>query len=160
MDEPAWRYPALDDRDAHHFASDLFARLHDISIHDRVENTGETVLAFCPRSRKQPSIEGTLRLAADGTLLEAEWTLRTPRPVHLVGGHVIFSRWRSHGDQLPHLLPERAVWWAENPRFPNRYSHRYTIYTSWRIGSDGSVPSLNGSGHPDEDEGVRSTRSW
>jgi hypothetical protein len=142
MAEPPWRFPALDERDAHHFASELFGTLHSFSFFDDLPVSEEKVLVYCPRDRTRPSIEGILRFAADSTFLEAEWTVITPRPVRRAGGHVLFSRWSSNGAELPHLLPERGTFWVQHPHMPDRYSQRHTIYSSWRIGSDGAFSSL------------------
>lgn len=131
LDQPPWRLVALDGRHAHHFASPVFGERHSLSIFQA--SSTETVLIFCPRSRSHPWIEGTLTIGADTSFSSVAWNFQTPAPVRVGGGEVFFGSWAEDGEARPHLMPLRSSSWIEHPRWPERYEHRYSVFTTWTV---------------------------
>jgi hypothetical protein len=130
----AWAYPSLHDHDARHFADQVFGRLHTLSVQAR--GGGETTLAFCPRDRSRPSIEGTLVVGADTAFHSAAWSFRTPKPREDAGGEVVFAppssaRWP--------LLPARGTFWRRLGG-SRRYWQRTATYTAWIVSPDSTMP--------------------
>ncbi len=130
----AWSYPALNERYAYHFAGDLFGGLHTLSVHSA--GGGETTLAFCPRDRERPGLEGTLTLGPDTGFLSAAWSFRTPRPREDAGAEVVFAP-RSAG--VRPLFPVRGVFWRRMGG-SRRYWQRAWTYTAWIVSPDTTMP--------------------
>lgn len=134
----SWRYPKLHSATAHHFASDVFGTRHDLSIVS--SSPEETVLAFCPRNRRQPFMEGTLVVSADSTFAEAAWSFTTPRPKESAGGEVFFAPPPDdRGGPRPHLLAARGVFWR---RLGGRdlFYQRAEVLLNWSISDDSRPP--------------------
>jgi hypothetical protein len=134
----SWRYPKLHSATAHHFASDVFGARHDLSVVS--SSPGETVLAFCPRNRRQPFMEGTLIVSADSTFAEAAWSFTTPKPKESAGGEVFFAPLPDDlGGPRPHLLAARGVFWR---RLGGRdlFYQRAEVLLDWSISDDARPP--------------------
>lgn len=141
-----WVYPELEGRYAHHFQGELFGRLHNFAFVD--SNRDVHVIAFCPRDQDQPTISGVIRISSDTTLLEARWRFQTPEPVEDAGAEVVFTSFREHSSDRPHLMAARGLFWRHDgrePPFPNAprsYFQRVQIRTSWAVGSDAQPPDV------------------
>lgn len=130
----AWSYPALNERYAYHFAGDTFGALNMLSVHSAAG--GETTLAFCPRDRERPSIEGALTLGPDTSFLSAAWSFRTPGPREDAGAEVVFAP-RSPG--VRPLLPVRGAFWRRMGG-SRRYWQRAWTFTTWIVSQDSTMP--------------------
>lgn len=136
----AWRYPFLQARDAHHFVSEAFGRLHTFSVIS--QDAQETVLMFCPRARSaRPSVEGTLVVGADTTFSSATWAFRTPSPDEQAGGEVTFGSVRVEGDEHPHLVATQGIFWRRLAG-SRRFFQQAEVFPVWVVGPDERRPEL------------------
>lgn len=134
-----WVYPALGWEHAYHFASDLFGELHTLSL---VGQAGDTyTVAFCPRERGRPSIEGTLSVSGDSTFASASWSFRTPAPDEKAGGEVVFAPWTPGHGEPPHLLPARTVFWRREGGRRTYHQHS-AVFVCWIVSSTPPPPIL------------------
>ncbi len=138
LDEPRWRFPELDGRQAYHFISDLFPRLNSLSISD--QTGGETTIAFCSVRRDRPGIKGRLVIGSDTSLVSAHWTFRIPGSQLIAGGEVFFYPIRPDPAVRVPILPARGIGWIQNARWKDRYSQRSMVFRSWGIGESDSLP--------------------
>lgn len=124
-----WRYASLQSWDASHFGADLFAERHTLSVLGGDER--EITLAFCPRSREETGLEGTLRLARDTSFIAARWAYWNPqRNGETAGGEVVFAPpgVTASGKPLP-LLPLSGLFWRK--LLSGRYWQRWEEYDRW-----------------------------
>lgn len=92
----------------------------------------ETTVAFCPRGGDR-TVQGTLTIGADTTLVAATWRFQTPRPREDAGGELTFLPFEPGEDgSPPDLLPARSVFWRKQMG-RDVYFHRSMIYTRWRV---------------------------
>lgn len=132
----SWVYPPLEAGFAPHFVSETFGELHHLQFLGTT-SAGWRV-AFCPVEDERVAIEGTLTIAPDTTLVEAEWRFRTPEPVESAGGRAVFDS-TGDGDRL-RPLPREGLFWRELP--DGRHRHEYTLFEEWRVAQGDSVPFL------------------
>lgn len=127
-DYGVWFYPPLQAEYAEHFADSLFAARHTFSV---VSAGEETVIGYCPKDHKLPGLQGTLRIAADGSFIEARW--RFWNPVHNpeeAGGDVVFApRDPEHTHGL--LLAAQGVFWRRLPS--GLYYQDSQAYSEWTV---------------------------
>lgn len=124
-----WRYASLQSWDASHFGADLFAQRHTLSVLGGDER--EITLAFCPRSRDETGLEGTLRLARDTSFIAARWAYWNPqRNGETAGGEVVFAPpgATASGKPLP-LLPLSGLFWRK--LLSGRFWQRWEEYDRW-----------------------------
>jgi hypothetical protein len=135
----AWRYPDLHAYDAYHFASREFGERHTLAFLDRT--TDGFVLAFCPVRKDQPYIEGWLAIGSDTAFESAEWKFFTPKPNESAGGRVTFDTAWVAGEELPHLVPARGVFWR---RMTGRslYYQSAADYPAWIVSENRSRPEI------------------
>jgi hypothetical protein len=140
MDEAyaGWKYPPLQSQYPTHFVEDYFGEQH---VFAQAPVEGGSVLRFCPRerSRRRPQIEGTLTLAADGTLLRAAWSYLTPDPRQDAGAEVEFAPAAGVAPLL--LLPATSTYWRRTVG-GKVYRHRET-YTAWRVAPEDVVLDMS-----------------
>jgi hypothetical protein len=135
----AWNYAQLFSFRANHFASDVFGRLHTLSlVRDGADGA---VIAFCPARRDLPSIQGWLRLGRDTTLVDARLSYRTPGPVEDAGAEVTFRPWAADGQIRPLLVAESSAFWRRQFGRKQYVRHSY-VFLHWEIGPE--VRSWNG----------------
>lgn len=123
-----WSYRALDGGTMQDFTGDHFGAAHTFSIVPHGD--GAAAVAFCPRGRmgRTGRIEGTLVLAADTTLLRAEWSFRTPRPEEDAGGAATYD---PPDPALGNaLLSSESVFWRRTT--PPRYYFEAKAFTGWQ----------------------------
>ncbi|HSA54126.1 MAG TPA: hypothetical protein VLE53_00410 [Gemmatimonadaceae bacterium] len=126
-----WRYASLQSWHASHFGADLFAQRHTLSVLGGDER--EITLAFCPRSRSETGLQGTLRLARDTTFIAARWAYWNPqRNGETAGGEVVFAPpgVSATGEPLP-LLPLSGLFWRK--LLNGRYWQRWEEYDRWLL---------------------------
>ena len=137
----SWVYPPLEADFAPHFVDETFGDLHRFSFEspEESERSGGVTLLFCPTENDRPSMEGTLRIGPDSTLVVAEWLFRTPDPVEGAGGRAVFGP--ITGDPATsYLLPIEGVFWRKSP--PSSYWQRYQKFEQWMVAQGDSVPFL------------------
>lgn len=108
-----WGYASLHSAQAGHFATPHFAVHHTLSVLAR--DATEITLVFCPHSRKQTGLEGTLRLGADTTFVGARWTYwNAHRRRESAGGEVTFNPpgLTAFGARAP-LLAASGLFWRK-----------------------------------------------
>ena len=129
MDEAfaGWKYPPLQSQYPTHFVEEHFGEQH---VFARVATAGGAVLRFCPRerSKRKPQIEGSLTLAADGSLLRAAWSYLTPDPRQDAGAEVEFAPAQRVAPLL--LLPVTSTYWRLTTG--GRFYRQRDTYTAWR----------------------------
>lgn len=124
-----WEYPKLEADYAAHFADPLFGARHSFTILDSGASTGETVLQFCPRDRRRSGLEGTLRIASDGSFIAARWRFWNPkRNGETAGGEVVFAP-RPVDERAPELLAASGLFWRRLPS--GLYYQRWQQYERW-----------------------------
>lgn len=121
-----WRYPELHAEQAGHFADSLFAARHVFALTFDAE--GDTVIRFCARDRKRTGLDGTLRLDADGALLDARWRYWNPDASReAAGGDVVFA---PPVPGAPHpLVSASGLFWRRLPS--GSYRQVWERYTEW-----------------------------
>lgn len=147
-----WRYPELDTRSAHHFASETFGSLHDLALL-RDEDDGAR-LVFCPNDRADdhPAIEGRLLVGHEGSLLEAEWRFVTDDPVEDAGGWVRFDAAPDPDGGKPHLVARRSLFYRHNgkeplyPNIPRWYFRDLRQWQEWIVAPGRGEPEARGEG--------------
>lgn len=133
----SWSYAPLQADFAPHFVGSAFGDLHRFRLVDR--GTFGWVIEFCPEEPERPSIVGSLRLAPDTTLLEAEWLFRTEDPQEEAGGHAIFPpATDSAGGNYP--LPRESIFWRRLPTGDFQEIHQR--YEDWIVAQGDTVPFL------------------
>jgi hypothetical protein len=137
MDEAyaGWQYPPLQSQYPTHFVEDEFGEQHVFAAAAAAE--GGTVLRFCPRerSKRRPQIEGSLTLAADGTLLRAAWSYLTPDPRQDAGAEVEFAPAQRVAPLL--LLPVTSTYWRRTTG--GKLYRQRDAYTAWRTAPEDVV---------------------
>lgn len=133
----SWAYAPLEADFAPHFVSSRFGELHRLRIRDRGEFGW--IVEFCPRDSERASIVGSLRLAPDTTLLEAEWLFRTDEPEENAGGHAIFPRVTGSSDES-FALPRESIFWRRLPTGDFQQIHQR--YEEWIVAPGDTVPFL------------------
>lgn len=133
----SWSYAPLHADFAPHFVGATFGELHRFRIRD--QGSFGWVLEFCPDDQDRPSIVGSLRLAPDTTLLEADWLFRTEDPQEDAGGHAVFPpATDSAGENHP--LPRESIFWR---RLPNGdFQEIHQRYEEWIVAQGDTVPFL------------------
>lgn len=133
----SWSYAPLHADFAPHFVGPVFGELHRFRLVDR--GAFGWVLEFCPEDPERPSIVGSLRLAPDTTLLEAEWLFRTGDPQEEAGGHALFPpATDSSGGNRP--LPRESIFWRRLPTGDFQEIHQR--YEEWIVAQGDTVPFL------------------
>lgn len=135
--QDSWVYAPLEADLAPHFIGDLFGELHTLSVFSEDE-TGWRV-AFCPRDDDRASIQGTLHVTPDTTLVAAEWLFRTPEPGENAGGRAVFIPGGRKGSN-PYLLPSEGVSWRAAPE--GGFLQVQERYEGWIVAPGDSVPFL------------------
>lgn len=135
--QDSWVYAPLEADLAPHFIGDLFGELHTLSVFSEDE-TGWR-LAFCPRDDDRASIQGTLHVTPDTTLVAAEWLFRTPEPGENAGGRAVFIPGGRKGSN-PYLLPSEGVSWRAAPE--GGFLQVQERYEGWIVAPGDSVPFL------------------
>ncbi len=137
----SWVYPPLEADFATHFVGESFGELHRFSFDapEESESSGGVTLVFCPTKDDRPSMEGTLRIGPDSTLVLAEWLFRTPDPVEGAGGRAVFGP-ITDDPETSYLLPIEGVFWRKSP--PSSYWQRYQKFEQWMVAEGDSVPFL------------------
>jgi hypothetical protein len=130
-----WLYPALESWDAHHFASEAFGSLHNLSI--ATTGGGETLIAFCSKDRGKARIEGSLLISHDTTFANASWRFSTPKPDEQAGGEVIFAPPSVEG----YLLPARGVFWRQLSG-RKLFHQTASVFLEWHFGADSAIPDV------------------
>lgn len=133
----SWVYAPLEADLAPHFIGELFGELHTLSVFSEDE-TGWRV-AFCPRDDDRTSIQGTLHVTPDTTLVAAEWLFRTPEPEENAGGRAVFIPGGRRGSN-PYLLPSEGVSWRMGP--DGGFQQVQERYEGWIVAPGDSVPFL------------------
>lgn len=134
-----WLYVPLEMEFAQHFIDPLFGELHTLSI--ALSNADETTIRFCPPAsarRDRPEVEGTLTVAADGTLMRGSWRFRTPGPAEDAGGEIDFLPPSVTSQRL--LLPERSLFWRRTTG--GRYHVEGRTYQEWRLYPGAEAPPV------------------
>lgn len=138
LHRPAWSYRSLHAVSADHFISEVFRERHTLST---LSEEGETTtLQFCPKSKSEPWIEGQLVMGDDETFVSASWIYGVPGTDQEAGGQVTFVPWMDGGEEKPHLLSARGVFWLRHENVPDRFHQSATISTWWLISDDHSAP--------------------
>lgn len=124
-----WSYSSLWSSYTGHFAEPSFTDRHTLSV--LASDSREFTLAFCPRSRRETGLEGTLRLARDSSFIAARWSYWNPqRNRESAGGEVVFAPYglSIKGEPLP-LLPLSGLFWRK--LLNGRYWQRWEEYERW-----------------------------
>ena len=128
-DYGVWQYPLLDADYAQHFIEPGFGERHTLS--ERPAADGETVLVFCPRDRRRPGLEGTLRIARDGSPVSARWVFANPATgAEEAGGEVSFAP-PEPADPHPILLAASGLFWRRLRS--GAYYERWMRYDGWTV---------------------------
>lgn len=137
----SWVYPPLEADFATHFVGEQFGDLHRFRFDtaDEPDGTEGVTLVFCAKDDDDPSMEGTLRISPDTTIVVAQWLFRTPEPVEHAGGRAVFGAVADSPDEA-YLLPIEGVFWRKSP--PDSYWQRYQKYEQWMVAQGDSVPFL------------------
>lgn len=121
-----WRYPALHAELAGHFADSIFAARHTVAL--TLDARGDTIIRFCARDRKRAGLDGTLRLDATGTFLDARWRYWNPDGSREEsGGEVVFAP-AEDGIRYP-LVSASGLFWRRLPS--GSYRQVWERYTEW-----------------------------
>lgn len=132
----SWVYAPLEADLAPHFADPLFGRLHTLSVFAG-DGSGWRI-AFCPRDPRRPSIQGTLHLAQDTSLVSADWLFRTPEPSEEAGGQAFFA---PVGPRVARfLLPSEGISWRKSP--DGGFARSHERFEGWIVAPGDSVPFL------------------
>jgi hypothetical protein len=123
-----WTYSGLERVYPQHFATELFSRNHDLSIHRR--EGGETTLTFCGRHRRRPYLEGTLTISDGRELVAADWRFVTPGSREEAGGVITFVP-LSLDPEHPVLLPAVSTFWRREGE--ERFYVEHSEYARWVI---------------------------
>ncbi|MFP3948543.1 MAG: carboxypeptidase-like regulatory domain-containing protein [Longimicrobiales bacterium] len=133
----SWSYAPLESDFAPHFVSSGFGELHRLRIRD--QGSFGWIIEFCPEDPERPSIVGSLRLAPDTTLLEAEWLFRTGDPQENAGGHATFPP-ASESAEESYPLPRESIFWRRLPTGDFQEVHQ--LYEKWIVAPGDTVPFL------------------
>lgn len=162
-----WAYPELDQRGAHHFASDVFGALHDFAI--MTASDDRTTLVFCGNGRANgANINGTLSLLPGRAFLEAEWRFATEEPDEGAGGSVTFTTFVERATGRPHLVSSRGLFYRHNgidppyPDLPRTYEREISANVRWYLLPTGESPCIGNVSFSREDSGLRACveRHW
>jgi hypothetical protein len=133
-----WSYPDLDQKGAHHFASDVFGALHDFAVMS--ETSERTTLVFCGNGRVSgATINGTITLIPGRALLDAEWRFDTEDPDEGAGGSVSFTTFVERAGGRPHLVSSRGLFYRHNgieppyPDLPRTYEREISANVRWYL---------------------------
>jgi len=138
-----WVYPRFEERHAYHFATAEFGAHHQFYLMDASGEGAE--LAFCPRTRARPGLQGRINLSGDSMFISARWSILTDDPEEGVGGEVVFGEVRDAGGER-HLVASRGAYWRHSgrdplyPNMPRRYYQIVRLNTEWIISSDSEWP--------------------
>lgn len=132
----SWVYAPLEADLSPHFADPLFGRLHTLSI--LAEDDGGWRIAFCPRDPRRPSIQGTLHLSQDTTLVSADWAFRTAEPSEEAGGQAVFTGPASTPGR--YLLPLEGLTWRKSAN--GGFVRQHERFEGWIVAPGDSVPFL------------------
>lgn len=122
----AWTYPQFEMGYAYHFFEPLFDERHSLA-YGGGEN-GMTELVFCPLSKKQAEVEGTLVISDDSGLARATWHFVVPRDDERAGGEATFAPLRPAAP--PGLLMTvRSEFWRHTSR--GRWYQRAWTFGDW-----------------------------
>jgi hypothetical protein len=134
----AWAYPDLDQRGAHHFASDVFGALHDFAVMS--ETPERTTLVFCGNGRANgANINGTISLVPRRAFLDAEWRFETEDPDEGAGGSVRFTTFAERTGGRPHLVSSGGLFYRHNgieplyPDLPRTYEREISANVRWYL---------------------------
>ena len=133
----SWSYAPLEADFAPHFVASTFGDLHRFRIRD--QGSFGWIIEFCPEDPERPSIVGSLRLAPDTTLLEAEWLFRTGEPEESAGGHALFPRVTGSPEES-YPLPRESIFWRRLPTGDFQEVHQ--LYEKWIVAPGDTVPFL------------------
>ncbi len=151
----AWWYPRLDLHDSEHFLRDSFGTL---SLSVAESDAGEWRIAFCSVGRKTPGIQGTITIASDSSLRDAQWRFVTPSPNEDAGGTVTFL---APSGAIPwRHLPGTSVYLRRLGGSRTQYYQEYRVHRSWDFGPTGRLPSRHFSFHVKGGTGSRPTSRW
>lgn len=132
-----WDYPSLQHFHAEHFAEELFGAKQTLSFLKGPQELTATVLVFCARDRKQSGIDGTLRLGADSSFLDARWRFWNPaRDAEKAGGEVVFTPFDIRS-ATPWLLSAQGLFWRQLRG--GMYRQRWEAYEGWELWPDDST---------------------
>lgn len=145
-DHPYWKYPALEGRHAHHFASRAFGDAHVLALM-RADADGYRI-AFCPVSTGKPAIHGVLLISPDTAFVSARWRYTLPRQSEIAGGQVTFVP-RDDDDLVAeqHLLPMTGSLWYQHWASEDRFVQRWSVFLAWRIGASDEAPDWTSGAH-------------
>lgn len=130
-----WGYSSLWSNYTGHFAEPSFTERHTLSV--LASDSREFTLAFCPKSRRETGLEGTLRLGRDTSFIAARWSYWNPhRNRESAGGEVVFA---PHGRSVKRaplpLLPLSGLFWRK--LLSGRYWQRWEEYERWVLSPTG-----------------------
>lgn len=121
-----WDYPPFEMGYAFHFFEPLFAARHLLAFGPG--DAGMTELVFCPRSTKQPEIEGSLMIGEDSGLARATWHFLVPKSDERAGGEATFAPLNPAAP--PDLLMTvRSEFWRKTSR--GRWYQRAWSFGRW-----------------------------
>lgn len=126
-----WQYASLEISRAEHFAEELFGARQTISFAKGAERPEARVFVFCTRDRKATGVDGTLRLGADSSFLDARWRFWNPhRDAERAGGEVVFTPFDIRSS-TPWLLSAQGLFWRQLPG--GMYWQRWEQYEGWKL---------------------------
>ena len=126
-----WWYPDLHAEMAGAFADSSFAAHHTFTPQARTSTY--RVIRFCARDRKRPGLDGTLRIDASDSFVDARWTFWNPsRDAESAGGEVLFAPPADTG-RAP-LFSANGLFWRKLPS--GRYLQSWQGYSAWKLMSD------------------------
>lgn len=129
-----WDYPRLQHYHAEHFAEELFGAKQTPSFLKGPPDPDAIVLVFCGRDRKESGIDGTLRLDADSSFLDARWRFWNPaRDAEKAGGEVVFTPFDIRS-ATPWLLSAQGLFWRQLRG--GMYWQRWEAYEGWKLWED------------------------
>jgi hypothetical protein len=124
-----WRYAALHQFAAGHFATDAFRARHVLTVLDVVD--GNTTLGFCPMTRDETEIQGELVIGPDSLFRSGKWTYLVPHDCgDDAGAEAVFGTSYLDGAQL--LVAVQGSTWRREGRDQFRQS-RFAL-SSWKFG--------------------------
>lgn len=145
-ERPYWRYPALEGRHAHHFASSEFGSRHTFHLLRKSEDA--SVLGFCPTATTTTAIQGTLVISADTTFVSTEWTYIHPERDEMAGGRVAFVPLDQGAVTEHHLLSADGILWWQHWGASERFTQRRSLFTRWTISTSDEIPVDARARHP------------
>lgn len=134
-DSDTWQYAPLGDVASGHFVTPEFAGKHTLSVSSGDDGA---IITFCPRDRKQNSIEGVLIVSADSALTAARWRFRTQKNDEGASGEAVFA---PPAPVASYLFPVSSTFWRQH-RMRDRYYVRQEEYGIWRVGTNEDIRAM------------------